>query len=76
MKSQLSLIRKSVIPVFTWLILIILGNPIAYSQTTDQKPVAEEELLYEGAPSGIDPESAKDIVDSGRRQRSSVRLSP
>ena len=64
MKSQLSLIQKSVIPVFTWLILIILGNPIAYSQTTDQKPVAEEELLYEGAPSGIDPESAKDIVDS------------
>jgi nitrite reductase (NO-forming)/hydroxylamine reductase len=64
MKSQQFLTRKSVIPVFTWLALIFLGNPIAYSQTTDQKPVGEEEVLYEGAPSGIDPESAKDIVDS------------
>jgi nitrite reductase (NO-forming)/hydroxylamine reductase len=64
MKAQQFLTRKSVIPVFTWLALIILGNPIAYSQTTDQKPVGEEEVLYKGAPSGIDPDSAKDIVDS------------
>ncbi len=56
-------IHKTAFVVLTSLLLSI-GSSIAQSQSTDDQHIGEQELRYEGAPSGIDPTTTKDMVDS------------